>query len=390
MKKIMKSWAVALLAAVVLLSVLPIGVRAETCADGTHVPTQDIWKANYFPCDGGYKEDHYLCSVCYKTVDQNGYATNLQWYEGDGKHILTKTHPADYASCIGGFQEEYYLCEYGCDNAFDADGNYMVWYEPTAGHAMAHMVETAPTYETEGNREYWACQTCGGNFRDEEGTDFIYDLSEFVIPKLEKPQTQIRNGLEEVPQGVAGQYSTPEEIEKALVKAAMESGSTFIAGQTSYSFLNVTLQYQNADGQWETVSYESFPAEGVEIVLPYPEGTDGSEYDFVIAHMIADGENAGEIEILEGICAEDGIHVVFASLSPVMVMYQAKNAVHMPVNTPEETSTEISDKVATDVPDSSVALESGSRLWVTVVVAVVVVGGMVCLVLAAKKNSKKQ
>ena len=88
--------------------------------------------------------------------------------------------------------------------------------------------------------------------------------------------------------------------------------------------MDVELQIKTAEGNWETVTYENFPSEGVEAVLPYPEGTDKGAFDFVVAHMISAGENAGTVEILKAVIEEDGIHVTFTSMSPVMIMYQEK------------------------------------------------------------------
>lgn len=66
---------------------------------------------------------------------------------------------------------------------------------------------------------------------------------------------------------------------------------------------------------------ENFPAEGVEVLLPYPQGTDRS-CTFVITHMITSGERAGQIETLKGIKTKDGILVRFTSMSPVCITYQ--------------------------------------------------------------------
>ena len=58
MRRTGKAICAILLAAVILLGSLPVGVQAEkneNCKKGIHVPTDNIWQANYVPCDGGYR-----------------------------------------------------------------------------------------------------------------------------------------------------------------------------------------------------------------------------------------------------------------------------------------------------------------------------------------------
>lgn len=66
---------------------------------------------------------------------------------------------------------------------------------------------------------------------------------------------------------------------------------------------------------------ENFPAEGVEVLLPYLQGTNRS-CTFVITHMITSGERAGQIETLKGTSTKGGILVRFTSMSPVCITYQ--------------------------------------------------------------------
>ena len=81
------------------------------------------------------------------------------------------------------------------------------------------------------------------------------------------------------------------------------------------------LQVRGDDGTLTTVAPENFPAEGVEVLLPYPQGTNHSR-TFVITHMITSGERAGQIETLKGTRAKGGILVRFTSMSPVCITYQ--------------------------------------------------------------------
>ena len=106
----------------------------------------------------------------------------------------------------------------------------------------------------------------------------------------------------------------------------MVSDASLNAENTKSVLLDVELQVQNPDGIWTAVTPENFPTGGVEVLLPYPEGTNPNDYTFVITHMLTSGSRAGEIEVLQGTLEQDGIRVRFTSMSPVVIAYQAKEA----------------------------------------------------------------
>lgn len=70
------------------------------------------------------------------------------------------------------------------------------------------------------------------------------------------------------------------EAEKALAVQALSANKSFAADKASHVLLDVELMFKNASGEWEAVTYENFPSEGVETVLPYPEGTNKAEFDY--------------------------------------------------------------------------------------------------------------
>lgn len=398
-----------------------------------HTRSRKKWKANYAPCDGGYKEDSYVCEVCYCTVDENGNEIHLQWFPGTGQHIAGKKHKKDYTVCGGGYTTDYYDCIYAdrCQTVVDADGNildtwkdgngehtpgtkeykpdykecwggciepYYVctvcerrvgktgdeedvkWGEPIKNHTMEKRPEKAPTYEADGNIACYQCKDCKMCFEDEEGEKYIGSEKDILIPKLQKPQVDIKNGLEKVPEGVADQYTSVEEIESTLFEKALEANSNFKKDFVKSVLMDITLKVKNADGEWEIVTYENFPKEGVETLIPYPAGTNKDKFDFVVAHMITGGEKAGEIEILDHVLEENGIRVKFTSMSPVMVMYQEKDVKDTSVNAPTK---DPSGTVAA-VPktgDASSAGVFGTVLFLS--------GSMIILLMGKKKRSSK-
>lgn len=109
-------------------------------------------------------------------------------------------------------------------------------------------------------------------------------------------------------------YPTVEDIRKALLEKALSGNSTLKKENTN--------KIRNADDEWIPVDPNDFPEDGVEVLLPYPEGTNRT-YTFVITHMITSGEHAGEIEVLNYQAEADGLRVLFTSMSPVCIAYQA-------------------------------------------------------------------
>lgn len=132
----------------------------------------------------------------------------------------------------------------------------------------------------------------------------------------------IRNEFSQLPTTITFKYETVEEAKTEMVKVALESNKTMTTDSAKTAFMDIELKIKNANGDWETVSYENFPTEGVETVIPYPEGTNKDSFEFVVSHMICDGENAGTVEILEYTKEENGLKVTFHSMSPVAITYQ--------------------------------------------------------------------
>lgn len=336
---------------------------------GTHI-FGELHEADYTPCGGGYQSDWHECEVCRQFYDVEG--KSVEWKPGTGKHTLGEKHAPDYTLCGGGFKDEWYECEV-CHQSYGADGNTVEWkeatanhtpgvkhesnytpcdggfkgewyecevcgqpcdvngdaavcVEPEAPHTMIERPEQAPTYDSEGHLAYWECKECHRMFHDPAGTQEIGDWEEILLPSLnpDEPssmETTI-DDLKTVPETVAKKYPTVEDILKALLEKALSGNSALKKENTNSVLLDVSLQIRIADDEWIPVDPEDFPEEGVEVLLPYPEGTNRTD-TFVITHMITSGEHAGEIEVLDYRAEADGLLVRFTSMSPVCIAYQA-------------------------------------------------------------------
>ena len=114
-----------------------------------------------------------------------------------------------------------------------------------------------------------------------------------------------------------------EEIKEELI-------SKILATSTGYSAENmvhydVALHFSLDGGDsWILATEENFPTEGITVILPYPEGTNARDYEFVVSHMFTVtsqrlGTVAGEVEMPKVEETANGIRVTLNGLSPVTV-----------------------------------------------------------------------
>ena len=124
---------------------------------------------------------------------------------------------------------------------------------------------------------------------------------------------------------VIGELTVPQVLESHLdldtaekIKLRLESMMTGTA--ENRAFYDIALRYKNAEGKWIEVDEANFPTGGVEVVLPYPNGTDSKD-TFTIVHMLTTVARAGELELVSHTKQADGLHFRVTSLSPFGVSW---------------------------------------------------------------------
>ena len=382
------------------------GSDAEfTEGTGKHTPGDEKQPANYAPCSGGFKNDFYICTDCDCPVNADG--SDAEFTEGTGVHTPgSELQPANYSPCNGGFKTDFYICIF-CECPLDENGEEPVWYDGNGEHTLVQVPEKAPTYEEYGYVSFWQCKYCGTAYKDAEGTAEIVDVEEILLPKLEKPadenqRVNVTTGIEEVPQSIADKYTSVDDVQKELVKAAVTAESKLDGDNTKSVLLDVELQIQNSDGTWEAVTPENFPEEGVEVLLPYPEGTNKDDYTFVVTHMITSGSRAGEVEVLNGTLEDDGIRVKFTSMSPVVIAYQEITAEEPAEDKPtedkptedkptEDKPTEdepTEDKPTEDEPTDKNSPQTGDSSYLVLWTVMLLSSGLCLVCLTRKKKAK--
>ena len=359
-------------------------------AGGQHTPGSELQPANYTSCNGGFTSDFYICTVCDCPVNADG--SDAEFTDGTGVHTPgSELQPANYSPCNGGFKTDFYICIF-CECPLDENGEEPVWYDGNGEHTLVQVPEKAPTYEEYGYVSFWQCKYCGTAYKDAEGTAEIVDVEEILLPKLEKPadenqRVNVTTGIEEVPQSIADKYTSVDDVQKELVKAAVTAESKLDGDNTKSVLLDVELQIQNSDGTWEAVTPENFPEEGVEVLLPYPEGTNKDDYTFVVTHMITSGSRAGEVEVLNGTLEDDGIRVKFTSMSPVVIAYQEITAEEPAEDKPtEDKPTE--DKPTEDEPTDKNSPQTGDSSYLVLWTVMLLSSGLCLVCLTRKKKAK--
>ena len=124
---------------------------------------------------------------------------------------------------------------------------------------------------------------------------------------------------------VIGELTVPQVLEShpdldtaEKIKLRLETMMTGTA--ENRAFYDIALRYKNAEGKWIEVDEANFPTGGVEVVLPYPNGTDSKD-TFTIVHMLTTVARAGELELVSHTKQADGLHFRVTSLSPFGVSW---------------------------------------------------------------------
>ena len=145
----------------------------------------------------------------------------------------------------------------------------------------------------------------------------LTDVTDAITQDIHAYQVDVRNGLEhyDVPESLKAKgITTPDQVQTQL--QAQLTGR-----KDGTVFYDIALKYwESSTSQWIPVSEDNFPANGVDVILPYPTGTDSKD-DFRIVHMLTTGANAGDIQNVKYTKESNGLHFHVDSLSPFGVSW---------------------------------------------------------------------
>lgn len=146
-------------------------------------------------------------------------------------------------------------------------------------------------------------------------------------PAAEKESKTELGALSEVPEGLKNTaFDTVEKIMQELTrKITVQPGYT----AENFSAYDVQLLISLDGGKsWQSATEKDFPARGITVILPYPQGTGRQTHDFTVTHMFTLtsarlGTTAGETEQPPVEKTEEGLKVTFHGLSPVGIAWKA-------------------------------------------------------------------
>ena len=139
-----------------------------------------------------------------------------------------------------------------------------------------------------------------------------------------KNVTEVPDMSVEAHQVIIGSLTVPEKfknipeldtVEKIQAKLTAE----LTGRKDGVAFYDIALKYYDG-GKWIPVNENNFPADGVDVVLPYPNGTDSKD-TFQIVHMLTKTGSEGEIENVPHTKEIDGLRFHVTRLSPFGVSW---------------------------------------------------------------------
>ena len=161
---------------------------------------------------------------------------------------------------------------------------------------------------------------------DTAGTDHAITLyAQWRINPEQSSFRVLQSEITEVPEALKAIQGLDSP---ARIKAAMRVTITDAEQEiptANIEVYDVRLQFSTDEGKtWIDATKDNFPKEGITVVLPYPEGTNASSFNFVITHMFTIGEKAGSTENLSYVKTPEGLQVHVTSLSPFAIGYVRK------------------------------------------------------------------
>lgn len=188
--------------------------------------------------------------------------------------------------------------------------------------ALGH--KSGSGYEMSDTKHWFPCTLCGAHLKE---ANHKYTGDQCVVCNYHKvggrieitPLTTLPAALQSV-----SALSNMTKLKSQMVTAVQKVDKNIKAENTQ--MLDVTLMIPSVvDNKtiWSPAAKDSFPANGkITVLLPYPEGTGMSGYEFVVVHVFTTddfGKKVGNMESPYVTKTTDGLQVTTTGLSPIMI-----------------------------------------------------------------------
>lgn len=200
----------------------------------------------------------------------------------------------------------------------------------------SEFVETTPAlghksgsgYEMSDKKHWFPCVLCGAHLKE---ANHKYTGDQCVVCNYHKVGGRIEITPLTTPpaalQSVSA-LSSMTKLKSQMVTAAQKVDKDIKAENTQ--LLDVTLMVPSVvDNKtvWSAATKDAFPANGkITVLLPYPQGTGKSGYEFVVVHAFTTddfGKTVGTMESPSVTKTADGLQVTTTGLSPVLIGWKA-------------------------------------------------------------------
>ena len=298
--------------------------RTEAIPALGHTPETVLGKAA--TCTEEGLTDGSKCSVCDVVLEEQTVIPALghDWGEGVVTKEATCTEDGERtytcSRCQESKKETIPAMGHSYETIWSSDGTNH-WHacevcgdrKDVAAHSWEWVVDSEPT-QNQAGKQHEECTVCGYQGRVET-----------ILP------ANIQDGASDTVYRVKMQQSKPEEaVERAMLEQA-EARLPDNAVNKNTVFYDLELQSKTGNNTWEDVDASGLQ---VTVMLPFPDGTNGADYDFIVTHYM----ESGAIEQPAVTETENGLQVAFQGLSPVAVTaYQLKDSTAP--NTPDEPET---------------------------------------------------
>ena len=188
--------------------------------------------------------------------------------------------------------------------------------------ALGH--KSGSGYEMSDTKHWFPCALCGAHLKE---ANHKYTGDQCVVCNYHKvggriemtPLTTLPAALQSV-----SALSSMTKLKSQMVTAMQKVNKNIKVENTQ--MLDVTLMIPSVvDNKtiWSPAAKDSFPANGkITVLLPYPEGTGISGYEFVVVHVFTTDDfdkKVGNMESPSVTETTDGLQVTTTGLSPIMI-----------------------------------------------------------------------
>ena len=210
-------------------------------------------------CIDGVRTTHYHCTLCGADCNADGSITGLTWAKATAKHTPDpdNKNEANYSACNGGYKDDFYICT-KCERPCDENGDDAVYTAPDPNTAHSPVAKDPDYHSCTGGFKsaYYECENCGNVFKDNTCTEYAEwskpDDDPTHTPDTDKPQ---QDDLPDCATGIRGTYYNC----KYCGMTCDENGKTLEPTQGSVSHSIGAIQkanYTDCGGGYKDDYYE--------------------------------------------------------------------------------------------------------------------------------------